>query len=44
MLIISASVIVFMEDEKIYRPHSTIPEVLTHLFSVLSLNQIDKEG
>ena len=43
MLIISASVFVFMEDEKIYRPHSTIPEVLTHLFSVLSLNQIDKE-
>ena len=43
MLIISASVFVFMEEQKIYCPHSTIPEVLTHLFSVLSLNQIDKE-
>lgn len=43
MLIMSASVFVFMEDQKIYCPHSTIPEVLTHLFSVLSLNQIDKE-
>ena len=32
-----------MEEQKIYCPHSTIPEVLTHLFSVLSLNQIDKE-
>ena len=43
MLIMSASVFHFMEDQKIYSPHSIIPEVLTHLFSVLSLNQIDKE-
>lgn len=42
MLVMSVSVFVFMEDQKIYCPHSTIPEVL-RIYSLLSLNQIDKE-